>query len=84
MTDFVINQLSYDLNNQAGLALIGKYLKRININALTIESRDGLFEGNIKVYVHDKEELNELVSRLKSLRGIQTVDRFYPEENMVG
>lgn len=54
---------------------------RININALTIESRDGLFEGNIKVYVHDKEELNELVSRLKSLRGIQTVDRFDPEEN---
>lgn len=54
---------------------------RININALTIESRDGLFEGNIKVYVHDKEELNELVSRLKNLRGIQTVDRFEPEEN---
>ena len=54
---------------------------RININALTIESRDGLFEGNIKVYVHDKEELKELVNRLKSLRGIQTVDRFEPEEN---
>ena len=34
MTDFVIKQLPYDLSNQAGLALIGKYLKRININAL--------------------------------------------------
>jgi GTP pyrophosphokinase len=54
---------------------------RININALTIESHDGLFEGNIKVYVHDKEELEELVVRLKELKGIESVDRFEPEEN---
>lgn len=53
---------------------------RININALTIESGDGLFEGIIKVYVHDKEELDTLVERLKELKGIETVDRFEPEE----
>jgi hypothetical protein len=34
MTDFLIKQLPYDLSHQAGLALIGKYLKRINLNAL--------------------------------------------------
>jgi hypothetical protein len=34
MTDFIIKQLPYDLSNQAGLALIGKYLKRINFNTL--------------------------------------------------
>ncbi len=49
---------------------------RININALTIESHDGMFEGTIKVYVHDKEELDKLVNRLKELDGIETVDRF--------
>ncbi len=49
---------------------------RINIAGLTIESREGIFEGTIKVFVHDKEELEELVQRLKSLEGIQTVDRF--------
>jgi GTP pyrophosphokinase len=38
-----------------------------------------LFEGNIKVYVHDKEELDELVSRLKALAGIHSVDRFDTE-----
>jgi GTP diphosphokinase / guanosine-3',5'-bis(diphosphate) 3'-diphosphatase len=53
---------------------------RININALTIESHDGLFEGIIKIYVHDKEELDELVVRLKALQGIESVDRFEPEE----
>ena len=34
MTDFIIKKLPYDLSSHAGLALIGKYLKRININSL--------------------------------------------------
>ncbi len=54
---------------------------RINIAALTIESFDGLFEGIIKVYVHDKEELDALVQKLKALNGIESVDRFEPEES---
>lgn len=53
---------------------------KINISGLTIESREGLFEGTIKVFVHDKEELEELVTRLRSLNGIQTVDRFDTED----
>lgn len=53
---------------------------KININALTVEAREGLFQGNIKVYVHDKEELEELVTRLKQLSGIHAVDRFETED----
>jgi hypothetical protein len=34
MSEFLVKQLTYDLSGQAGLALIGKYLKRINLNAL--------------------------------------------------
>lgn len=52
---------------------------KINIAAITIESREGLFEGTIKVFVHDKEELEELVDRIKSLNGIQQVNRFDTE-----
>jgi GTP pyrophosphokinase len=52
---------------------------RINIAGLTIESKEGLFEGTIKIFVHDKEELEVLVTRLKALNGIQTVDRFDAE-----
>ncbi|HEY9361691.1 MAG TPA: bifunctional (p)ppGpp synthetase/guanosine-3',5'-bis(diphosphate) 3'-pyrophosphohydrolase, partial [Chitinophagaceae bacterium] len=52
---------------------------RINISALTIESTEGIFEGHIKLFVHDKEELDELVTRLKSLKGIQSVDRYDTE-----
>jgi GTP pyrophosphokinase len=53
---------------------------KININAMTIEAREGLFHGNIRVYVHDKEELDELVNRLKKLPGIETVDRYDTEQ----
>lgn len=47
----------------------------INIAALTIESREGMFEGNIKVFVHDKDQLEQLIIRLKELKGIQSVER---------
>lgn len=53
---------------------------KINIAGLTIESSEGLFEGTIKVFVHDKEELDELVDRIKQLNGIQKVDRFDMEQ----
>jgi GTP pyrophosphokinase len=53
---------------------------KINIAAITIEAKEGLFEGNIRLYVHDKEELHELVSRLKSLPGIESVDRYDTED----
>ncbi|HSU50692.1 MAG TPA: TGS domain-containing protein, partial [Segetibacter sp.] len=52
---------------------------KVNISALSIESHEGLFQGTIKVFVHDKEELEELVERLKMLKGIHTVDRFDAE-----
>lgn len=52
---------------------------KINISALTVEAREGVFEGNIKVFVHDKEELDVLVQRLKQLGGIQSVDRYDTE-----
>jgi hypothetical protein len=34
MTDFIIKKLPYDLSSHAGLAFVGTYLKRVNVNAL--------------------------------------------------
>lgn len=53
---------------------------KINISAITIEAKEGLFEGNIKLYVHDKEELDALVQSLKNLSGIESVERFDTED----
>ncbi len=52
---------------------------RVNISAMTIEAKDGIFEGNVKVFVHDKEELDSLVDELLNLPGIERVDRYDTE-----
>jgi GTP pyrophosphokinase len=49
---------------------------KININAITVEAKEGIFEGNIKIYVHDKDELELLFEKLRDLPGIQSVQRY--------
>lgn len=49
---------------------------KFNISAMSIEAKDGIFEGNIKIFVHDKDELDELCNRLLSMQGIERVDRY--------
>jgi GTP diphosphokinase / guanosine-3',5'-bis(diphosphate) 3'-diphosphatase len=52
---------------------------KFNISAMTIEAKEGIFEGNVKIFVHDKDELDELVDRLVSMSGIERVDRYDTE-----
>ncbi len=49
---------------------------KINISAITVEAKEGIFEGNIRLYVHDKDELEHLLEKLKELPGIQEVQRY--------
>jgi GTP pyrophosphokinase len=53
---------------------------KINISAMTIEAHDGVFEGNVKVYVQDKDQLDLLVKKLYALPGIEKVDRYEMED----
>ena len=47
----------------------------INIRELAIQSHDGIFEGKISVYVKDTENLNALLDRVGSIKGIEKVKR---------
>ncbi|MFN5423541.1 MAG: RelA/SpoT family protein [bacterium] len=49
---------------------------KINISAITVEAKEGIFEGNIRLYVHDKDELDHLFQELRVLPGIQSVQRY--------
>jgi GTP pyrophosphokinase len=49
---------------------------KINIAAMTIEANHGIFEGNIKIFVQDKDHLDNLVNHLLKLPGIERVDRY--------
>ncbi len=48
----------------------------LNMRSISFDSTDGVFEGRIMVYVHDTEELEELIRRLSALTGILGVERF--------
>lgn len=52
----------------------------LNMRSISFDSSDGVFEGRIMVYVHDTEELEDLVSRLTALNGILEVERFDSED----
>lgn len=47
----------------------------INIRELMIQSHDGIFEGKIRVYVKDTENLNALQERVGHIKGIEKVQR---------
>lgn len=52
----------------------------MNMRSISIDSQDGLFEGKIMVFVHDKEELDKLCNELSALEGINFVQRIEKEE----
>ncbi len=53
---------------------------KMNMRSLSIDSHDGVFEGTIMVYVHDRDELDHLCQRLAALEGINTVERLEAQE----
>ena len=51
------------------------YGMEVNIKGLNIGSDQGIFEGYLDLYVRNKEVLEELIRKLRSINGIQSVLR---------
>jgi GTP pyrophosphokinase len=49
---------------------------KVNMRSITIETNDGVFEGDILLFVHDTEQLESIINKLKRVRGIISVSRF--------
>lgn len=47
----------------------------INIKSLSIDTKDGIFEGRLVVYVEDAAHLQKLCSRLSKIKGVKSVNR---------
>jgi GTP pyrophosphokinase len=47
----------------------------VNIRKLFIESHDGIFEGYVDLYVHDKSDLVQLIEEIKIIKGIEFIKR---------
>ena len=61
----VLHQITGILSNQRG----------INIHKLTIESKDGVFDGTINLDVHDIKDLHAICRDLEKIDEIQSVKR---------
>lgn len=48
---------------------------QINIRSLSLDAHDGIFEGNLYLYVHNTDMLDTLISKLLSIKGIDSVIR---------
>lgn len=47
----------------------------VNMRSISFESLDGIFEGNVTVYVHDTDHLDQLINKLKEVDGVRKVER---------
>ena len=49
---------------------------KVNMRSITVDSDNGIFEGSIMVYVNDTEHLDNLIRKLKTVKGVTGVNRF--------
>ncbi len=62
----LINQLTTVISNDF----------KVNMRSITVDSDNGIFEGTIMVYVNDTEHLDNLIKKLKQVKGVTGVTRF--------
>ena len=47
----------------------------VNMRSISFDSMDGVFEGNIMVFVQDTNHLTELIEKIKGVKGVTSVMR---------
>lgn len=52
----------------------------INMKSITFESKDGIYEGKIMLYVTDSEQLEIVIDKMKAIEGLVSVTRFEVSE----
>ena len=49
---------------------------KVNMRSLTIETDNGIFDGNIQLFVNDTIHLNTLIKKLKKIEGVERITRY--------
>ena len=72
--------ISLRLNGIDDIGLVNQLTKvisselNINMRSISLSAKDGIFDGNVDVFVKDEGELNRLMKRLQNIDGIYTVN----------
>ena len=51
--------------------------EKIVMRSINIDSHDGLFSGNLDVLIDDTLKLEALLKKLRTVRGVKSVERLY-------
>ena len=65
----IVNQITHTISSDMD----------VNMRSLYFDANNGVFEGFVEVYVHDTKDLDELISSLKKVKGIDSVMRIESE-----
>ncbi|MGI6073206.1 MAG: RelA/SpoT family protein [Fermentimonas sp.] len=63
------------LNIVANIMSIISKEEGIDMRSISIDSNDGLFQGNISVMLSDKSMLEQLIKKLKGVKGVKSINR---------
>jgi len=47
----------------------------VNIKSMRFDSENGIFDGDVQFYIHNVEDLETLIVKLRKIKGIETVHR---------
>ncbi len=61
----IVNQVTNIISNE----------NNINMRSVKFDTTDGIFKGELFLYIHNTEDLNNLISQLKKIKGIENVSR---------
>ena len=61
----VVNQVTNIISNE----------NNINMRSVQFDTNDGIFKGDLFLYIHNTDDLNNLISQLKKIKGIENVSR---------
>jgi GTP diphosphokinase / guanosine-3',5'-bis(diphosphate) 3'-diphosphatase len=61
----LVNEITRVISNQS----------KINMQSISFESVDGIFEGKIMLFVQDTEHLHTLTNKLKIIKGVYSIER---------
>lgn len=66
----IVNKITEIISNQ----------HNVNMKSIFFNSEDGMFEGNITLFVYDNKHLEELIEKFTNIEGVKTVERRFDEE----
>lgn len=61
----IVNQVTNIISNE----------NNINMRSVKFDTNDGIFRGELFLYIHNTDDLNKLIDQLKTIKGIVNVSR---------